>query len=175
MYKKTRNHNFTFRRCCHIWLAVRYILKLFRFIRSYSAHKSLNACSTSNIILVLFKHLFTQPNEANSFLTDCIMDKTLKKFEVGKFITTALKSILKLIKLQSLVVKCCKNEENIALQRLRILYILLYYALKIDTVFSMHVGINFPCVIATKIYKICNLYRLTFSTFYNVSQPNFAI
>ena len=27
----------------------------------------------------------------------------------------------------------------------------------------------------TKIYKICNLHRLTFSTFYNVSQPNFAI
>ena len=27
----------------------------------------------------------------------------------------------------------------------------------------------------TKIYKICNLHRLTFSTFYNVSQLNFAI
>ena len=40
--------------------------------------------------------------------TDCIMDRTLKKVEVGKFITTALKSILKLVKLQSLVAKCCK-------------------------------------------------------------------
>ena len=40
--------------------------------------------------------------------TDCIMDTILKKVEVGKFITTALKSILKLVKLQSLVAKCCK-------------------------------------------------------------------
>ena len=31
------------------------------------------------------------------------MDKILKKVEIGKFITTALKSILKLVKLQSFV------------------------------------------------------------------------
>jgi hypothetical protein len=37
-----------------------------------------------------------------------IMDKIFKNFEIVKFITTALKSILKLVKLQSLVVKCCK-------------------------------------------------------------------
>ena len=37
--------------------------------------------------------------------TDCIMDKILKKVEIQKFITTALKSILKLVKLQSLVAK----------------------------------------------------------------------
>ena len=36
------------------------------------------------------------------------MDKILKKVEIGKFITTALKSILKLVKLQSLVAKRCK-------------------------------------------------------------------
>ena len=36
------------------------------------------------------------------------MDRILKKVEVGKFIPTALKSILKLVKLQSLVAKCCK-------------------------------------------------------------------
>ena len=36
---------------------------------------------------------------------DCIMGKILKKVEIGKFITTALKSILKLVKLQSLVAK----------------------------------------------------------------------
>ena len=41
-------------------------------------------------------------------LTDCIMGKILKKIELGKFITTALKSILKLVKLQSLVAKRCK-------------------------------------------------------------------
>ena len=40
--------------------------------------------------------------------TDCIMGKILKKVEMGKFITTALKSILKLVKLQSLVAKRCK-------------------------------------------------------------------
>ena len=40
--------------------------------------------------------------------TDCIMGKILKKVEIGKFITTALKSILKLVKLKSLVVKRCK-------------------------------------------------------------------
>ena len=36
------------------------------------------------------------------------MDKILKKVEIEKFITTALKSILKLVKLQSLVAKRCK-------------------------------------------------------------------
>ena len=41
-------------------------------------------------------------------LTDCIVGKILKKVEIGKFITTALKSILKLVKLQSLVAKRCK-------------------------------------------------------------------
>ena len=41
-------------------------------------------------------------------MTDCIMDRILKKVEVGKFVTTALKGILKLVKLQSLVAKCCK-------------------------------------------------------------------
>ena len=40
--------------------------------------------------------------------TDCIMGKILKKVEIGKFITTALKSILKLVKLQCLVAKRCK-------------------------------------------------------------------
>ena len=45
----------------------------------------------------------------NSFeWTDCIVDKILKKVEIGKFITTALKSILKLVKLQSFVAKHCK-------------------------------------------------------------------
>ena len=37
--------------------------------------------------------------------TDSIMDKILKKVEIEKFITTALKNILKLVKLQSLVAK----------------------------------------------------------------------
>ena len=37
---------------------------------------------------------------------DCIMDRILKEVEVGKFITTAFKSILKLVKWQSLDAKC---------------------------------------------------------------------
>ena len=36
------------------------------------------------------------------------MDRILKKVEMGKFITTALKNILKLVELQSLAAKCCK-------------------------------------------------------------------
>ena len=37
------------------------------------------------------------------------MDRILKKVEVGKFITTALTSILKLVKLKSLVAKYVPN------------------------------------------------------------------
>ena len=40
--------------------------------------------------------------------TDCIIDKIFKNIEIVKFITTALNSILNLVKLQSLVAKCCK-------------------------------------------------------------------
>ena len=47
-------------------------------------------------------------HQASRQRTDCIMDRILKKVEVGKFITTALKSILKLVKLQSLAASCCK-------------------------------------------------------------------
>ena len=36
------------------------------------------------------------------------MGKILKKVEIGKFSTAALKSILKLVKLKSLVAKRCK-------------------------------------------------------------------
>ena len=37
--------------------------------------------------------------------------KILKKIYIGKFVTAALKSILKLVKLQSLVAKYCKSEK----------------------------------------------------------------
>ena len=51
----------------------------------------------------------TSPLQAYSLQwTDCIIDKIFKNIEIVKFITTALKSALKLVKLQSLVVKCCK-------------------------------------------------------------------
>ena len=42
--------------------------------------------------------------------TDCIIDKIFQNIEIVKFITTALKSILNLEKLQSLVVKCVKYD-----------------------------------------------------------------
>ena len=47
------------------------------------------------------------------FVLDIATDRlhygqNLEKVEIGKFITTALKSILKLVKLQSLVAKRCK-------------------------------------------------------------------
>ena len=37
-----------------------------------------------------------------------LLEEILKRIEIGKNITTALKSILNLVKLLSLVVKCCK-------------------------------------------------------------------
>ena len=36
-----------------------------------------------------------------------LLDRILKKFETGKNIATSTKSIVNLVKLQSLVVKCC--------------------------------------------------------------------
>ena len=40
--------------------------------------------------------------------TDCIIDTIFKNIKKVKIITTALKSILNLVKLQILVAKCCK-------------------------------------------------------------------
>ena len=60
-----------------------------------------------------------------------IVDKILKKVEIGKFITTALKSILKLVKLQSLVVKRCKMWKMQVCEDCKFC-IFLYYARKVD-------------------------------------------
>ena len=65
---------------------------------------------------VYFRHCRTDCIKRNSSCshenlsqwTDCIIDKVFKNIEIVKFITTALKSILNLVKLQSLVAKCCK-------------------------------------------------------------------
>ena len=43
--------------------------------------------------------------------TYCIIDKIFENIEIVKFITTALNSVLKLVKLQSLVAKCCKRQK----------------------------------------------------------------
>ena len=40
-----------------------------------------------------------------------LLDEILKKIEIGKNITTAWKSILNLVKLKSLVAKCCKLQK----------------------------------------------------------------
>ena len=45
-------------------------------------------------------------------MTDCIIDNIFKNIEIVKFITTVLKSVLNLVKLQSLVAKCCKRQKN---------------------------------------------------------------
>ena len=43
--------------------------------------------------------------------TDCIIDKIFKNIEIVKFVTIALKSVIKLAKLKSLVAKCCKMQK----------------------------------------------------------------
>ena len=51
------------------------------------------------------------------------IDKILKNIQIVKFINTALKSALNLVKLQSLVAKCCKMQKNSqSLQNSQILY-----------------------------------------------------
>ena len=70
---------------------------------------------------------------------DCIIDKIFKNIEIVKFITTALKSIVKLVKLQSLVAKCCKMQK---IQPCKFC-ILLYYARKLDTTIEKTVS-SFP-------------------------------
>ena len=45
-----------------------------------------------------------------------------RKRQTSNHILHVFDSMLKLVKLQSLVAKCCKNAENIALRNLQILY-----------------------------------------------------
>ena len=49
--------------------------------------------------------------------------QNFKNIELVKFITTALKSVLNLVKLQSLVAKCCKMQKIQACNVCKILYI----------------------------------------------------
>ena len=99
---------------------------------------------------------------------DCIMGKILKKVEIGKFITTALKNILKLVKWKSLVAKCGKCKpvkiENFV-------YFCITHGKLIPTSRK-----RYQCSVRnTKVYKIRKLCRAIFSSFYNILQPNFAI
>ena len=74
-------------------------------------------------------------------MADCIIDKIFKNIEIVKFITTALKSVLKLVKLPSLVTKCCKMQKIYAF-KICIFCILLYNARKIDTTIEKTVSIS---------------------------------
>ena len=97
--------------------------------------------------------------------------------------TAARKSILERVKLQSLVAKCCKMKK------------ILYSPVKFAN--FVYICINlvprvFICITRSEnnhfrskngyfparnanIYKICELHRAIFFSFYNISQPNFAI
>ena len=99
------------------------------------------------------------------------MGKILKKVKIGKFISTALKSILKLVKLQSWlrnVVKCGKCKP---VKIANFVYFCITHGKLIPTSrkryqFSLR---------NTKVYKIRKLCTAIFSSFYNISRPNFAI
>jgi hypothetical protein len=65
---------------------------------------------------------------------------------------------------------CCKMR-NIALWSSQILYI---FALRAGTTIFQPKVVIFTAR-NTNIYKICELHRAIFSSFYNISQPNFAV
>ena len=83
--------------------------------------------------------------------------------------TTARKSILKLVKLQSLVAKCCKMRKKIALQIQQILYTFGLRAEVCTTFGSKVVQISAR---NTKAFKIREIRRAIFSAFYNISRLN---
>ena len=100
------------------------------------------------------------------------MGKILKKVEIGKFITTALKSILKLVKLGlklklgkvwlQNVVKCGKCKP---MKIGNFVYFCITHGKLIPTSRKRY---QFS-VCNTKVYKIHKLCRAMFSSFYNIS------
>ena len=68
--------------------------------------------------------------------------QNFENIRIVKFITTALKSVLNLVKLQSLVAKYCKMQKLQAC-KIRKFCILLYYGRKTDTTIEKTVSI-FP-------------------------------
>ena len=89
------------------------------------------------------------------------MDRILKNVQMGKFITTALKRILKLVKLQSLVAKFCKMRKIWPCKVCDFVHFCITHGKLIP--FS-RCWYQFS-VRNTKICKIFNLHRLTFSAF----------
>ena len=122
------------------------------FLKNNSYNKSYNKCN----YFIYGKFIWTIPIIDQFFIL-------AKKYIPGK-------SILQLVKLQSLVAKCCKMQ--FGLQSSQILYTFVLRA-EIATTFA-------PKTVAisarnTKVYKICKLCSFFFFAFYNISQPNFAI
>ena len=103
--------------------------------------------------------------------TDCITDKIFKNIEIVKSITTALKSILNLVKLQSLVrnIVKCKNYRPAKFANF------VYFCITHGKLIPLSRKRYQFSPRNTKVYKICKFYRVIFFTFYNISQPNFAI
>ena len=124
-------------------------------------------------------HIFTDlmqfdevNRHGNSIWTDCIMDRILKKVEMGKFITTALKSILKLVKLKSLVAKLCKMWK--LCKPVKIANFVCFCITHGKLIPTSRKRYQFS-VRNTKVYKIRKLCRAIFFSFHNISRPYFAI
>ena len=95
-----------------------------------------------------------------------------KKDEIYHY-TVAQTSILKLVKLQSLVANVVKWGKYSPVKFANFVYrLFVLRAVKITTFGSKMVIFHAR---NTNLYKICELHRAIFSSFYNISQPNFAI
>jgi hypothetical protein len=102
------------------------------------------------------------------------IDKILIKSRM-KSNTAAKKSVLEWVKLQIYkdgLVNVVKWRKYTALWSSQILYIFVLRVVKIVTFCSKMVILS---VCNANIYKICEFHRAIFSSFYNNSQPNFAI
>ena len=124
-------------------------------------------CTIVKIEISILYHVIV-----NSQWTDCIIDKIFKNVEIVKFITTALKSVLKLVKLQSLVAKCCKMQKIQPVKFANFVY------------FCITRGKLIPLSRKryqfsprnTKVYKICKLCSSTkFRMLFNAVVMNFTI
>ena len=93
---------------------------------------------------------------ANLQWTDCIIDKIFRNMEIANFITTALKSILSLVKLQSLVAKCCKMQKYNPVKFANFVHFCITYGKLIP--FSRW-WYQFSAR-NTKVYKICKFRRV---------------
>ena len=85
-----------------------------------------------------------------------------------------VKNLLKSVKLQNLVTKCCKIQK-IQPYEVCIFSVCLYCVRKLLPFLSRKWQVCFQATRNTNKLKICKLCKAIFSAFYNISQPNFAI